>query len=161
MYVKLQGCGYYVVKIINLDKLKISSTYQQGITLVELMIVVALVAIIASIAYPSYISHTDKARNTEAQIRLLEVMQQQRVFFTNNSRFTDDLIDDLDNIEADGEAGAVASENGSYLISAAPCEGEDEISDCVLLTATPTFVSAGAPALTYNSRNQKGPLGHW
>jgi type IV pilus assembly protein PilE len=127
------------------------------------MIVVALVAIIASIAYPSYTSHMNKTRNAEAQISLLAIMQQQRVYFTNNGRYSDDLITDLKNTEAAGEAGTVASEHGHYLISVGRCAGEPPLpySDCVLLTATPTSVSAGMPVLTYNSKNQKGPAGHW
>ncbi len=135
---------------------------QLGVTLVELMIVVALVAIIASIAYPSYISHMTKTRNAEAQIKLLEIMQQQRIYFTNNGEYADNLIEDLPNTAA-GEGDSVASDNGHYLITVGRCEGEPEVpySDCVLLTATPTFVSTGAPALTYNSRNEKGPAGHW
>lgn len=136
---------------------------QLGVTLVELMIVVGLVAIIASIAYPSYISHMDKTRDAEAQIMLLEIMQQQRRFFTNNNRYSTDLIDDLNNTESTAQAGAVESENGHYLISVSTCDGEpeDSLTECVLLTATPNFTSAGAPTLTYNSRNQKGPAGHW
>ncbi len=122
------------------------------------MIVVALVA---SIAYPSYTRHITKTRNAEAQIKLLEVMLQQRVFFTSNSRYSDDLIGDLKNTKAAGEEGVIESENGYYLISAGRCEPEVLLSDCVLLTAAPNFISVNAPTFTYNSKNQKNPPEYW
>ena len=59
----------------------------QGITLIELMIVVALVAILAAIAYPSYQNQVRKARRTEAKILLLEVQSKQERFFTENNSY--------------------------------------------------------------------------
>lgn len=48
---------------------------QQGFTLIELMMVVAIVGIIAAIAYPSYQSHVEKTRRNLAQADLLELAQ--------------------------------------------------------------------------------------
>lgn len=45
-------------------------TFQQGVTLVELMIVVAIMAILATIAYPSYQSSVLKSRRAEAHTDL-------------------------------------------------------------------------------------------
>ena len=48
---------------------------QQGMTLIELMIVVAIIGIISAIAYPSYQSYTQQSRRTVAQGALLEAAQ--------------------------------------------------------------------------------------
>ena len=48
---------------------------QQGFTLIELMITVAIVAILASIAYPSYDQHVKKGRRENAKAELLGFVQ--------------------------------------------------------------------------------------
>lgn len=48
---------------------------QQGITLVEIMIVAVILVILASIAYPNYTEHVRTARRTSAQACLLELSQ--------------------------------------------------------------------------------------
>lgn len=43
-----------------------------GVTLIELMVVMAIIAILASLVYPSYDSHLKAGRRTDAQRLLLE-----------------------------------------------------------------------------------------
>ena len=128
-----------------------------GITLVELMIVVAVAAILASVGYPAYQSHVTKSRYADGKAKLLEITQLQRRYFTDNNSYTLSLTGDLG--YTDAGSGAVASDNGFYLISAVLCEdsgGNDEpISNCVELNAAPTFPDGGID-LTYNTRNEKG-----
>ncbi len=59
----------------------------QGITLIELMIVMAVVAILVAIAYPSYQIQVRKARRTEAKTLLLEAQSKQERFFTENNSY--------------------------------------------------------------------------
>lgn len=50
-------------------------TRQDGMTLIELMIVVAIIGILASIAYPSYTRYVERANRADAQAIMLENAQ--------------------------------------------------------------------------------------
>lgn len=50
---------------------------QNGFTLVELMVTVAILGIIAGIAYPSFTSYAQKGRRSEAISKLLELQMAQ------------------------------------------------------------------------------------
>lgn len=133
--------------------------YVSGITLLELMIVVVVIAIISTIAYPTYQTHAVRARYADAKVMLLQVMQRQREFFTNNNSYTTQLVTDL------GYAGSgenTDSEQGLYQISANQCDGgATAIAQCVELSAAPKTGQAGDITFTYNSRNEKSPATHW
>lgn len=49
---------------------------QQGFTLIELMIVVAIIGIIASIAYPSYQNYVERTKRLEAQTTMQGISNQ-------------------------------------------------------------------------------------
>jgi type IV pilus assembly protein PilE len=66
---------------------------QRGVTLIELMIVVAIVAIISAFAYPSYQRYIIKAKRSVAQNALLQVADRQQQFFMDNKRFAADMTD--------------------------------------------------------------------
>jgi len=59
----------------------------QGFTLIELMIVVAIVGILAAVAFPAYQEHVRKAHRAEAQGVLLEAAQFMERWFTTNNRY--------------------------------------------------------------------------
>lgn len=135
----------------------------QGVSLIELLIVVAVSAILLSVAYPAYQSHVTKSRYADGKAKLLEITQLQRRYFTDNNSYTLSLTGDLGYTDAGG--GAVASDNEFYLITAVLCKDDggntEPISNCVELSAAPTFSNGGDP-LTYNTRNQKtGPNKAW
>lgn len=55
-----------------------NSTRQQGFTLIELMIVVAVVGILAAVAYPAYIDQIRKSRRAEVQATLMNISARQQ-----------------------------------------------------------------------------------
>jgi len=66
---------------------------QRGVSLIELMIVVAIVAIISAFAYPSYQRYVIKAKRTVAQNALLQIADRQQQFFMDNKQFAADMTD--------------------------------------------------------------------
>ena len=122
------------------------------------MIVVVVVAIIVSLAYPSFQSQMRENRRTDGQKLLLEIMQAQQKFYSRNSTYTTDLIADLNFPDAGG--GNVLSDKQFYLIAAQACP-TFTIDECVELTATAQGGQIADGNLTYNSRNQKTPVGKW
>lgn len=66
---------------------------QGGITLLELMIVVAIVAMISAFAYPSYMNYVVNTKRTAATTTLLRIADLQQQFFMDNKRFATTLTD--------------------------------------------------------------------
>jgi type IV pilus assembly protein PilE len=64
---------------------------QSGVSLLELMIVLAIVAIIASFAYPSYQQYIVNTKRTAATSTLMRVADRQQQFFMDNKRYAADL----------------------------------------------------------------------
>jgi type IV pilus assembly protein PilE len=64
---------------------------QMGVTLLELMIVVAIVSMIAAFAYPSYTEYVVNAKRTAATSALMQVADRQQQFFMDNKSYTADL----------------------------------------------------------------------
>jgi len=60
---------------------------QAGLTLVELMVVVAVMAIISAVAYPLYTNQTQKARRADAKITLESIAMAQERFYTINGSY--------------------------------------------------------------------------
>ena len=54
---------------------------QQGFTLLELMIVVAIIGLLASIAIPSFMHYIAKARSTEARMHIEKIYNGARVYW--------------------------------------------------------------------------------
>ena len=65
--------------------------YMQGVTLMELLIVVVIVSILAAIAYPNYRSYVERSKRTEAKAALLQIATNQERHYLNNNVFTTDM----------------------------------------------------------------------
>ena len=63
----------------------------QGITLMELMVVVVIIGILTAIAFPNYRDFVARAKRTEAKAALLKIATNQERFYLQNSTFTTDM----------------------------------------------------------------------
>jgi type IV pilus assembly protein PilE len=63
---------------------------QLGLTLIELMVVVAIVGILAAVAYPSYQDSVRRSARADAQSDMAQIVQTAERFFTTNNRYDQD-----------------------------------------------------------------------
>ncbi|HIP53320.1 MAG TPA: type IV pilin protein [Chromatiales bacterium] len=70
---------------------------QGGLTLIELMVVVAIIAILATVGYPAYTNYLQKARRADAQALLLEMGQFMERYYAQNGSYTGAALPDLSN----------------------------------------------------------------
>lgn len=64
---------------------------ENGFSLIELMIVVALVAILVTLSYPSYVNFVRKANRAEAQTTLLDWVNRQEIWRADNPSYSEDI----------------------------------------------------------------------
>ncbi|MET4695132.1 type IV pilin protein [Endozoicomonas lisbonensis] len=130
----------------------------RGFTLIEILIAITIVSLLIAIAVPSYTDYVNRARRSDALALLLQVMQQQERYFTEQLEYTTDLS--LLGYTVDS-SGNIASENSHYLLSAGNCAGMTTVATCVNLTATPQGIQATTSNITLDSRGNRTPAGYW
>lgn len=135
---------------------------QKGFTLIEVMVVVAIVGILAAIAYPSYQQYVLRSGRADGKAKLMEVMQAQERFFSQNQTYTATLGTGGGGLGYSADAnGAVASESRKYNITAAACANKT-IANCVVLSAAPVGAQANdseCATLTLDSTGSKTESG--
>ena len=68
------------------------SSKNDGFTLIELMIVVAIIGILAAIAYPSYTQYTIRTKRVDAQSEMLFIAQRMQTYKAANGTFKDATV---------------------------------------------------------------------
>ncbi len=66
-----------------------SNARQRGVSLIELLVVVAIIALLTAVAVPSYRSHIVRVKRTEAKTELLALAQQLERCYTRGNAYAD------------------------------------------------------------------------
>jgi type IV pilus assembly protein PilE len=134
-----------------------------GVTMLELLIVVAIIGMIASFAYPTYLGYVAKAKRTAATSTLMQVADRQQQFFMDRKAYTSDLNDlgygaDPLVIKDDGAASIAADLQSVYSISLSGVAGAT-----YTITAVPLHGQLARDAtcgsLTLNQAGVRGSSG--
>lgn len=94
----------------------------RGVTLIELIVVVAIVAVLSTIAWPGYASVLQRANRNDARLALLQLQILQESHFATHRRYAAQLGDTA---TADTLAASRLSSAGHYRLSlSAPEDGQ-------------------------------------
>ncbi len=104
--------------------------YQTGMTLIELMIVVAIIAILAAVGYPSYRDSVQRSNRTEAKTALINAGALQERFFSDNNTYT------LDMTALGLAADPFITENTFYSIDVLAATAACPLATCYVMTAS-------------------------
>jgi type IV pilus assembly protein PilE len=124
---------------------------QRGFTLVELMITVVVVAVLTSIGYATYIDQISKSRRASARALVMDVMQHEERYYTENSTYTTDLT-------AMGYGATLYTDRNTHSISLA-AGATGAIATSVAVTATAVLSDAKCTSLTLTSANAQSGAG--
>ncbi len=123
---------------------------QQGFTLIELMVTIAIVGILAAVAYPSYINYVKKGNRADAVDSLLALAGRMETYYMNKDTYAGATI----NATGTGTVGSNKSKAGSFTLSITSATAF-----AYSLTATPLSSDPECTTLTLNSLGQKGATG--
>lgn len=125
---------------------------QQGVTLMELMIVIVIVGILAAVGYPAYVGYSDRARRAEGTALLMDIAAREERFFFDNNQYSGSLA-------ALGYGGSsVNSADGAYTVTDSEVGSgpTGSVATSFQITAKPNFTDDTCGNLTLDSRGTQG-----
>lgn len=132
-----------------------SPSYQNGFTLVEVMITLAIIAILAAVAVPAYQNSITKSKRNDGKNAIHNAAARMEQYYLDNKTYSTDMTD------FGFAASPASSTEGYYLISAVA--GADGIASSYTLSAVPqdSQVDDSCGTLTLTSDGVQGPSDCW
>lgn len=120
---------------------------QQGFTIVEIMIVVAIVSILMTIAMPSYQKHVRKGKRGEGIGAIQMVLEAQERYYADHRTYANTLT-------KLGLSNPYITEQSIYSLTLGACSGQ-ALTQCVEVTATALGGQAQDGNLIANTQGKK------
>lgn len=118
---------------------------QQGVTLIELMIVVAIIAILGAIGYPSYKDMVLESKRSEAMTELLRLADLQERYYLDNNTYGS--LSDIGGTNASENnyyrLQVSNTSNSAYTLTATAINTQADDSHCAQLTLDHTGTKGG------------------
>ena len=122
---------------------------QNGFTLIEMMIVVAIIGILAAIAIPNYQEYVKKSRRTDATVMISAIQQAQEKFRANNTTYSNNFGTGGLNLATGATATFKDSDNGYYKLTiGTTCSANADA------TGAPTGTAYCINAVAYSTKSQ-------
>ncbi len=125
------------------------SKMNRGMTMIELMVVVAIVGILLSVAYPSYRDHVTKTGRSEAHANLLRMVDfEERYYIQNNAYASTAALAYTPKESAPNYAYAVVlgTPVNGYTVNATAGGTQSDDTQCAVISIDSTGTKAGTTA---------------
>jgi type IV pilus assembly protein PilE len=137
----------------------------RGLTMIEMMVSLVILGILGVLAYPAYVRYVTKTKRIEAQVAMIEALQQEEQYYTRNNTyiaFSSGALPAAPRFRWWSGSTATVS---AYELDAQACPGRD-LADCVQVRARPgtdrvdtAFRDPDCGTLTINSTGEHGASG--
>lgn len=133
--------------------MNVTKKAQNGFTLIELMIVVAIIGILAAIAFPSYRTYIVRAKRTAAQSQMIDIASREQQFLLADRSYADQS-----KLQSSGYALPTnVSDNYSYSITL----DNTATPPTFAITFTPIGDQSSDGAISLSSEGVKTPASKW
>ncbi|KJG19732.1 fimbrial protein [Photobacterium iliopiscarium] len=127
---------------------------QKGVTLIEMLIVVAVIGVLTAIAYPSYLSHVLKGHRTQAMGDMIKIQLALEESYTQNSAYDFDIVSSgscsFCDTDKDRYVFTITPQTADYIITATAQTKQENDTDCL-----------DKKRLTLNSNSKGSPERCW
>ena len=139
-----------------------------GFTLIEVMLVMVILLVLGAMAYPRYAGYISKTRRIEAQVAMIEAIQQQERYYSQNNTYVafSSASEEPPAAGFKWWSGATAA-TSAYELEAAECPGR-ALTECVEVRATPgtakvdaRFAEPDCATLTKNTDGEQTASGSY
>ena len=127
---------------------------QKGVTLIEMLIVVAVIGVLTAIAYPSYQSHVLKGHRTQAMGDMIKIQLALEESYTQNSAYDFTIVSggscSFCDTDKDRYIFTITPKTADYIITATAQTKQENDTDCL-----------DNKILTLNSNSKGSPERCW